>query len=67
MTDHQEKADQVEAELDELERESQRLEAQIGGTRDEWEQRKADDNVPGADGKPEAADSGLPPEAEQQE
>lgn len=67
MSDHQDKADAVESEIDGLEQESERLGAQIGETRTDWEGRKADDNVPGADGKPEAAQDGLPPEAEQQE
>jgi len=67
MTDHQERADRAEAEIEGLQRESDALDAEIGETRDDWERKKADDKVPGADGKPEAADSGPPPEAEQQE
>lgn len=56
MTDHREKADRVEAEIDDLDRDSQALEAQIGETREDWERKKGDDKVPGADGKPEAAE-----------
>ncbi len=67
MSDHEEKADAVEAEIDRLERESSELEGEIADTREDWERKKGDDNVPGAAGKPEAAESGLPPEAEQQE
>lgn len=67
MTDHQERADRVEAGIEELQRESDALDGEIGETRDDWERKKADDKVPGAGGTPAAADSGLPPEAEQQE
>lgn len=70
MSDHQEKADAVEAEIDGLAHESERLKAQIGDTRADWESKKGDDKVPGADaagGFARADDEGLPPEAEQQE
>ena len=70
MSDHREKADEVEAEIDGLEQESKQLDQQIGETRADWESRKADDKVPGADdagGYASSDDEGLPPEAEQQE
>ena len=67
MTDHQQKADAVESEIDGLERESERLGAQIGETRDDWERKKGDEKVPGADdaaGYASQEDDGLPPETE---
>lgn len=70
MSDHQDKADAVEAEIDGLERESEQLGEQIGETRADWESRKADDKVPGADdagGFASPDDEGPPPEAAQQE
>jgi len=70
MTDHREQADAVEAEIDGLAQESERLGSQIGETRADWERKKGDDKVPGADdagGFASPEDEGLPPEAEQQE
>lgn len=66
MTEHQDKADRLEDQASDLERESEQLGKEIDETRDDWERKKADDQVPGAGGDP-AGDSGLPPEAAQQE
>jgi hypothetical protein len=66
MTEHQDKADRLEEEASELERDSEQLGEEIGETRDDWERKKADDQVPGAGGDPSGG-SGLPPEAAQQE
>jgi hypothetical protein len=60
------KADDVEAQLDELEQESDRIGEDISETRKDWEAKKADAAVPGAGGDPQAAEGGLPPEAEYQ-
>ena len=65
MADHREHADRAERELADLEQESQRLGDRIGEARSQWEQRKKDDAVPGAGGDPAAAESGLPPEADE--
>lgn len=65
MADHQEHADRVERDLDDMERESERLRERIGDARTDWERKKADDSVPGAGGDPAAAESGLPPEADE--
>jgi len=48
-TEHTEKADEVEAEIDGLAQESEQLETEIGDTRADWESRKGDEKVPGAD------------------
>ncbi|MBA2516505.1 MAG: hypothetical protein H0V22_04190 [Solirubrobacterales bacterium] len=63
--DHQEQADRAERELEGLERESRQLGDRIGEARTDWERKKGDDAVPGAGGDPEAAESGLPPEADE--
>lgn len=65
MADHQEHADRVERDLDDMERESERLRERIGDARTDWERKKADDSVPGAGGDPAAAENGLPPEADE--
>jgi hypothetical protein len=62
--DHQEKADQLEKEASDLERESEHLHGHIDETRDDWERKKADPLVPGAAGDP-AGDSDVPPEVTQ--
>lgn len=65
MADHQEQADRAERELESMEHDSEALGERIGEARADWERKKADDAVPGAGGEPEAAESGLPPEADE--
>ncbi|MDT7538665.1 MAG: hypothetical protein QOI82_2250 [Actinomycetota bacterium] len=60
MTDHEQHADQLEREVDDLERQSKKLGAEISDTRENWEHKQTDDSVPGAVGKP-ASESELPP------
>ena len=48
MSEHQERADELEAELDDMEERSERLEDDIDDTREDWERKKADSGVPGA-------------------
>jgi len=57
MSDHAEKADEVERELDDLQHESERLDGDIAGAKDDWERKKRDDAVPGA-GSEDAEDEG---------
>jgi hypothetical protein len=52
MTDYERQAD-------ELEERSETLGEDIAGVREDWERKKADDSVPGA----QNPDTGLPPEA----
>jgi hypothetical protein len=61
---HADKADQVERELDDLERRSDRLEDEIDSTREDWERKKRDDSVPGAAGQQEQAESEGGPETD---
>ena len=58
MTEHDERAQDLERELDEMEERSERLEDEVSDAREDWERKKADPSVPGAAGDPEAADSG---------
>jgi hypothetical protein len=51
-----------EDELNEMERRTDRLEENIRETREDWERKKRDSSVPGADGDPERAEGGPPPE-----
>jgi hypothetical protein len=50
--DHDEKADEVERELDDLQERSENLGDQIEGAGEDWERRKKDESVPGATGEP---------------
>src|SRR3954452_10394094 len=59
MTDHQQRADRLEREADELDEQPERLGEEIADTREQWERMRRDESVPGA-ADPE---SGLPPEA----
>ena len=61
--DHETKAEELEYELAEMQERTDALEKDIEGAGEEWERRKADDEVPGAAGEPEQAD-GPEPEAE---
>jgi hypothetical protein len=63
MSDHDQYADDAEARLGELERESERLGERVRDARDDWEAKKADPQVPGAGGDPERAEAGPVPEA----
>ncbi len=63
MESHQEQADRLERELDDMEQQSERLENRIEETRTDWERKKADEKVPGAGGDPQAAEGDIPPEA----
>jgi hypothetical protein len=59
MTEHQNQADRLEREADEMEQRSERLGDEISDVRDDWEQMRRDESVPGA----KTPESGLPPEA----
>jgi hypothetical protein len=61
--DHEEKADQLERELDDMQHRSGKLGDEIESAGEDWEQKKRDPGVPGAAGAPSEAD-GPQPEAE---
>jgi predicted nucleic acid-binding Zn-ribbon protein len=64
MTEDERHAEKLERELDDMEEQSRRLESEIDRTRQDWERKKHDSDVPGAAGDPDAAEEELPPEAD---
>jgi hypothetical protein len=56
-------SDSLAKEADELERDSSELEGQIQATRDDWEHKRRDDGVPGAQPPDDPAAGEEPPEA----
>jgi hypothetical protein len=58
MTEHQERADGLDDQLDDMEKRSERLEDEIDEARKDWEGKKADPSVPGA--PPDEEDTGGP-------
>ena len=59
MSEHQERADDLEAEADQLEKRNEHLGEEISDLKENWEAMRRDESVPGAP----APESGLPPEA----
>jgi chromosome segregation ATPase len=62
MSEHDERADELEHELDDMERRTDRLENEIGDVREDWERKKRDSRIPGAAGDPDSAEKGPQPE-----
>ena len=60
MSEHTEHADKLEREADALDQHSERLGEDITATKKAWQERQADDAVPGAAGEP-PQESELPP------
>lgn len=48
MSEHDPRADELEAELDEMEERAEKLEGEIKDTREDWDRKKQDSSVPGA-------------------
>jgi predicted nucleic acid-binding Zn-ribbon protein len=48
MTEHDERAGELEHEADDMEERAERLEEEIGDVKEDWERKKADPSVPGA-------------------
>lgn len=59
MSEHQERADRLEAEADHLEQRSDQLGEDISDVKDEVERMRQDESMP----SPPTPESGLPPEA----
>jgi hypothetical protein len=59
---HDEQADHLEHELEDMEDRNQRLVGAIENARKDWEAKKQDPDVPGAAGNPERAEGDPPPE-----
>jgi hypothetical protein len=62
MSEHEDLIARGEQRADDLEERTDALGEQIDDTRKDWERKKADPNVPGAAGNPQAAEGDLPPE-----
>jgi hypothetical protein len=59
MTDHEQAAERLEREADDLQRKSDRLGDEIADVKQDWEAKRQDESIAGAP----APESGLPPEA----
>jgi hypothetical protein len=60
--DHEQRAEQAERELADMEERSERVEQHIDEARKDWKAKVADPGVPGAGGEPERAEEGgMPP------
>lgn len=64
MSEHEQQADEVERELDDMQEQSERLEGEISDAREDWERKKRDPQVPTGETPREHADEGPPPEAD---
>jgi hypothetical protein len=53
MTEHDERAQDLEREVDDMEERSERLEDEIDDVREDWKRKQGDSSVPGAVGEPE--------------
>ena len=62
MTEHEERADELERDADEMQERADRLEDEIEHVREDWERKQRDSRVPGAAGDPEKAEDGPQPE-----
>ena len=58
MTEHEERADELERELDDMEERSERLEDDVSDAREDWDRKKGDPSVPGAPPDDSDDDSG---------
>jgi hypothetical protein len=66
MTENDRRAEDLEQELDKMQERTDRLEGEIDEARDDWERKKADPAVPGAqpDDQDHGDDEEPPPEAQ---
>ena len=62
MSEHDERADELEREAEDMQERTDRLEDEIGDVREDWERKKGDSRIPGAAGDPEKAEGGPEPE-----
>ena len=52
MSEHEERADELEREADEMQQRVERLEDETDEAREDWERKQKDSSVPGAVGDP---------------
>ena len=62
MSEHDERADELEREAEEMQERVDRLEDETDEVSEDWERKKGDPGVPGAVGDPEKRESGPQPE-----
>ena len=62
MSEHDEGADELERDAEDMQARADRLEDEIEDVREDWERKQRDERVPGAAGDPEAAEDGPQPE-----
>ena len=60
MTEHDEKAQRLEREAEDLEEQSDRVGERIDETRRDWESKEQDPSVPGAQPDPDAEEESVP-------
>jgi hypothetical protein len=48
MADYEDQADELEKQADKMQEESERVSGRISDSRDDWEQKQADQTIPGA-------------------
>jgi hypothetical protein len=60
MTEHDEKAQQLEREAEDLEEQSDRVGEHIDETRRDWESKEQDPSVPGAQPDPDDEEESVP-------
>jgi chromosome segregation ATPase len=64
MSEHDQKGDELERELDDMEQQAERLGEEIDQTRSDWERKQADSSVPGAVDEREPEGPEPPPDHE---
>jgi hypothetical protein len=64
MADYERRHEEVERELGDMERRSERLDDEIDKAREDWESKKREARVPGADPVPDAHEPGEEAEGE---
>jgi predicted nucleic acid-binding Zn-ribbon protein len=57
--------EEIDRELHDMEERTEHLEDEIEDAREDWERKKRDPSVPGAEGDPDRAEEELPPEADE--
>jgi predicted nucleic acid-binding Zn-ribbon protein len=60
--EHERRADELDREAADMQQRADRLEAELDDAREDWERKKRDASVPGAAGDPERAEEGPQPE-----
>jgi hypothetical protein len=67
MSEHEQRADEIERELDDMKEQAERLEGDIADTRSDWEHKQADASVPGAVDEREPEGPAPEPESSEDE